>query len=119
MSNLPLAQVRDQVDGDRDHDQRDHLPWRMGKVALDAGPVALAHLHGGLKAGDRAEIQLVLDRGGNAALFALPDGGDPDMTDRQWREFVVPVKDRTILVSDSRGAIGPTRSSSSSRCRRW
>jgi NAD(P)-dependent dehydrogenase (short-subunit alcohol dehydrogenase family)/uncharacterized OB-fold protein len=85
---------------------RDHLPWRMGKVALDAGPVALAHLHGGLKVGDRAEIQLVLDRGGNAALFALPDGGDPDMTDRQWREFVVPVKDRTILVSDARGAIG-------------
>lgn len=85
---------------------RDRLPWRMGKVALDAGPVALAHLHGGLKIGDRAEIQLVLDRGGNAALFALPAGGKTDMTDRQWREFVVPVKDRIVLVSDARSAVG-------------
>ncbi|BAV63349.1 SDR family NAD(P)-dependent oxidoreductase [Sphingobium cloacae] len=85
---------------------RDHLPWRMGKLQLDAGPVALAHLHADLKVGDRAEMRLVIDKGGNAALFALPAGGSRDMEDRQWLEFVVPVKDRTILVSDARGAIG-------------
>ncbi|MEJ2624264.1 MAG: SDR family NAD(P)-dependent oxidoreductase [Pseudolabrys sp.] len=86
---------------------RDHLPWRMGKVALDAGPVALAHLHAGLKAGDRAEMKLVLDKGGNAALFAAPAAGDPAMpADVQGREFVVPVKDRTVLVSDGRNAVG-------------
>ncbi|TWB43986.1 SDR family NAD(P)-dependent oxidoreductase [Nitrospirillum pindoramense] len=85
---------------------RGQLPWRMGTVALDAGPVALAHLHAGLTAGDQAEMRLMLDRGGNAALFALPAGKEPDMSDRQWREFVVPVKGRTILVSDARGAIG-------------
>ncbi|EGY02394.1 oxidoreductase, short chain dehydrogenase/reductase family [Nitrospirillum viridazoti Y2] len=85
---------------------RGQLPWRMGKVELDAGPVALAHLHAGLKVGERAEMRLMLDRGGNAALFALPVGREPDMDDRQWREFVVPVKDRTILVSDARSAIG-------------
>lgn len=85
---------------------RDHLPWRMGTVALDAGPVALAHLHADLAVGDLAEMRLMLDRGGNAALFALPAGGRPDMTDRQWGEFVVPVKDRAVLVSDARSAIG-------------
>ena len=85
---------------------RDHLPWRMGKVALDAGPVALVHLHKDLRFGDRAEMQIMLDKGGNAALFALPAGGNPDMTDPQWLEFVVPVTGRTVLVSDARSAIG-------------
>ncbi|MQP68408.1 SDR family NAD(P)-dependent oxidoreductase [Niveispirillum sp. SYP-B3756] len=85
---------------------RDHLPWRMGKLALDAGPTALAHLHADLKPGDRAEMHLMLDKGGNAALFALPAGGRPDMDDRQWREFTVPVKDRIVLVSDARSAVG-------------
>jgi len=85
---------------------RDHLPWRMGKLALDAGPVALAHLHADLRVGDRADMQLVIDKGGNAALFAGPAGRNADMHDRQWREFMIPVKDRTILVSDARSALG-------------
>ncbi|MEO7914312.1 MAG: zinc ribbon domain-containing protein, partial [Novosphingobium sp.] len=69
---------------------RDHLPWHMGKVALDAGPVALVHLHRELKPDDRALIRLMLDRGGNTAMFALPLPGDFDMADKQMREFVVP-----------------------------
>lgn len=85
---------------------RDHLPWRMGKVALDAGPVALVHLHHALKPEDRAVIRILLDRGGNASLFALPPPGDFDMTDAQLREFVVPVTGKTVLVSDARSAIG-------------
>jgi len=85
---------------------RDHLPWGVAKVALDAGPVALVHLHRDLKADDRAVIRLMLDRGGNAALFALPPPGDFDMADPQLREFVVPVAGKTVLVSDARSAIG-------------
>lgn len=85
---------------------RDHLPWRMGKVALDAGPVALVHLHHALKPDDRAVVRILLDRGGNAALFALPPPGDFDMTDPQLREFTVPIAGKTVLVSDARSAIG-------------
>jgi NAD(P)-dependent dehydrogenase (short-subunit alcohol dehydrogenase family)/uncharacterized OB-fold protein len=85
---------------------RTQLPWRMGKVALDAGPVALAHFHDSLKVGDRARMELMIDKGGNAALFATPAEGDSGMTDRQWREFVVPVRDRTVLVSDGGSAMG-------------
>lgn len=85
---------------------RDHLPWRMGKVALDAGPVALVHLHQALKPDDRAVVRILLDRGGNAALFALPPPGDFDMTDPQLREFTVPIAGKTVLVSDARSAIG-------------
>lgn len=94
---------------------RDRLPWRMGKVQLDAGPVALAHLHADLRPDDRVAMRLMLDRGGNAALVALPssqeaamneaDPVDP-LSDPQWREFVVPIPGKTVLVSDARSAIG-------------
>lgn len=85
---------------------RDHLPWRMGKVVLDAGPVALVHLHNALRPDDRSVIRTLTDRSGNAALFALPPPGDFDMDDPQLREFLVPVKGKTVLVSDARSAIG-------------
>lgn len=89
---------------------RAHLPWRMGTVQLDAGPVAMAHLHGALKPGMRAVMRLMLDRGGNAALYALPAEGMSDMndpqSDAQWREFIVPVAGRTVLVSDAAQATG-------------
>lgn len=85
---------------------RDHLPWRMGKIALDAGPVALVHLHRDLATGDLVRVRQMLDRGGNAALFAVPAEGETDMTDPQLREFVVPVAGKTVLVSDARSAIG-------------
>ncbi|MBU0555005.1 MAG: SDR family NAD(P)-dependent oxidoreductase [Alphaproteobacteria bacterium] len=85
---------------------RDHLPWRMGTVALDAGPVALVHLHRDLAPEDRVEVRLMLDRGGNAALFALPPDRGFDMTDPQLREFIVPVQGKTVLVTDAHSAIG-------------
>jgi len=90
---------------------REHLPWHMGKVQLDAGPVALVHLHRDLGPDDRAEVRLMLDRGGNAALFALPPNTSQstrgtEMTDPQLREFVVPIAGRTVLVSDARSAVG-------------
>lgn len=85
---------------------RDHLPWRMGKVLLDAGPVALVHLFASLRPGDRVVVRLMLDRGGNAALFAIPPEETNLMSDPQWREFVVPVKGRIVLVTDARNAIG-------------
>lgn len=85
---------------------RDHMPWRMGKVLLNAGPVALVHLHAALHPGDQTVVRMMIDRGGNAALFAIPAGGTDLMSDPQWREFVVPVEGRIALVSDARSAIG-------------
>ncbi|WP_394658242.1 SDR family NAD(P)-dependent oxidoreductase [uncultured Novosphingobium sp.] len=85
---------------------RQLLPWRIGTVALDAGPTAIAHLSPTLAVGARAEIRLMLDKGGNAALFALAAGETPDMTDTQWREFVVPVRGSTVLVTDAGHPVG-------------
>jgi NAD(P)-dependent dehydrogenase (short-subunit alcohol dehydrogenase family)/uncharacterized OB-fold protein len=85
---------------------RDHMPWRMGKVLLDAGPVALVHLHNALHPDGRAIVRMMIDRGGNAALFAVPEGETDLMSDPKWREFVVPIEGRIALVSDARSAIG-------------
>jgi len=49
---------------------------------------------------------MMTDRGGNAALFAIPAGENDLMSDPQWREFVVPIEGRIALVSDARNAIG-------------
>ncbi|MBU0643813.1 MAG: SDR family NAD(P)-dependent oxidoreductase [Alphaproteobacteria bacterium] len=86
---------------------RDHLPWRIGSARLDAGPMAIVHLHGDVKQGDRVRMELKLDRGGNPALFALPEKETSHMADDpQLRLFTANPKVRRILVTDGREATG-------------
>lgn len=86
---------------------RDHLPWRIGSARLDAGPMAIVHLHGDVKQGDRVRMELKLDRGGNPALFALPKKETSHMADDpQLRLFTADPKVRRILVTDGREATG-------------
>lgn len=86
---------------------KDHLPWRTGTVQLDAGPVAIAHLHGDVTAGDRVKVRIVLDRSGNAALFALPEHEVANMSDDpQYRVFTASPKLRRVLVTDGRNPVG-------------
>jgi len=68
---------------------RDKLPWRVGLVRLDAGPIVLAHVHGALPhASVRVRLKAVVDAAGHAALFAFPEQDTPDMrSDRQLREI--------------------------------
>ncbi len=90
---------------------RDHLPWRIGTAKLDAGPVAIVHVHGdvadGAAGGARVRLKLCLDRGGNPALFALPETETPNMQDDpQLRTFTANPKHRRVLVTDGRGPVG-------------
>ncbi len=48
------------------------LPWRIGTVALDCGPFAIAHLPEGGQAEDKVRLSLELDAGGVAVLVARP-----------------------------------------------
>ena len=50
---------------------REHLPWRIGTVALDAGVPVIAHLHAAVSRGDRVRMALRLDRAGQGVLIAL------------------------------------------------
>ncbi|MEX0283955.1 MAG: SDR family NAD(P)-dependent oxidoreductase [Paracoccaceae bacterium] len=86
---------------------REHLPWRIGTARLDAGPVAIVHLHGDVQRGDRVKMVQKLDRSGNPALFALPEKETSDMADDpQLRAFTADPKFRRVLVTDGRRPVG-------------
>ena len=63
---------------------RARLPWRIGTIRLDAGPVAYAHLHQALKEGDAVRLEAHLDYKGRGVLVASPPAGgenDPKLSD--------------------------------------
>ncbi len=86
---------------------RERMPWRVGLVKLDAGPVAVAHLHGDAREGMRVRLRLQLDRSGAAVMLALPDKDTPNMADDPiLREMTCDPKFRRVLITDGRGAVG-------------
>jgi NAD(P)-dependent dehydrogenase (short-subunit alcohol dehydrogenase family)/uncharacterized OB-fold protein len=87
---------------------RDRMPWRLGVVRLDCGPIVITHLHGDCApAPSRVRVQASLDRAGQAALFAIPEKDTPHMTDdRQLREMTCDPKFRKALVTDAKTVVG-------------
>lgn len=92
---------------------RDHLPWRLGMVRLDAGPTVIAHLHAASGAPPcRVRILARLDKAGQAALVAVPDEHTiceraADMAnDTQLREMTCDPRHRKVLVSDGKSPAG-------------
>jgi NAD(P)-dependent dehydrogenase (short-subunit alcohol dehydrogenase family)/uncharacterized OB-fold protein len=87
---------------------REHLPWRLGLVRLDAGPTAVVHLHGGCApAPSRVRVGARLDKSGQGVLMAFPIDEVPNMADdRQLREMTCDPKARKVLVTDGKTAVG-------------
>ncbi len=105
---------------------RERLPWRLGMVQLDAGPMVIAHLHGEVVAradanegaGDRPHpayeqkpirvaIGARLDRAGQAVLIAFPDQASEHMADdTMLREMASDPKFRKVLVTDGKTPVG-------------
>src|SRR5262245_34679235 len=84
---------------------RERLPWRLGLVKLDCGPTVVAHLHEAVST--RVRVKAMLDRAGQAWPVALPDKETHDMADdRQLREFPCDPKQRKVLVTDGKTALG-------------
>lgn len=87
---------------------RERLPWRMGSVRLDAGPIVLAHLHGQVARGDRVRMTLHLDRAGQGVLVALPERPGPNMEDDPlMRDLTAHPKHRRVLITDARAPVAP------------
>ncbi len=60
----------------------ERLPWRIGLVKLDAGPVVVAHLHRSVPAAPAAVLLTTrLDKAGQAALIARSPGETTEMSD--------------------------------------
>jgi len=86
---------------------RQHMPWRIGTVALDCGPSVIAHLHGEVAAGARVRMTLRLDKSGQGVMLAMPAEETPNMQeDQQLREMTCDPKGRRVLVTDGRNAFG-------------
>jgi NAD(P)-dependent dehydrogenase (short-subunit alcohol dehydrogenase family)/uncharacterized OB-fold protein len=84
---------------------RERLPWRLGLIKLDCGPTVVAHLHDSVK--DRVKVRAALDRAGQAVIAALPEKEKADMADdRQLREFTCDPKQRKVLITDGKTALG-------------
>jgi NAD(P)-dependent dehydrogenase (short-subunit alcohol dehydrogenase family) len=87
---------------------RQRMPWRLGMVRLDCGPIVVAHLHGDCpRAPARVRVRASLDRAGQAVLIAIPEKDTPHMTDdRQLREMTCDPKFRKVLITDAKTATG-------------
>jgi NAD(P)-dependent dehydrogenase (short-subunit alcohol dehydrogenase family)/uncharacterized OB-fold protein len=87
---------------------RERMPWRLGMIKLDCGPVVIAHLHGDCpSAPGRVRVRASLDRAGQAVLIAIPEKDTPDMADdRQLREMTCDPKFRKVLITDAKTALG-------------
>jgi NAD(P)-dependent dehydrogenase (short-subunit alcohol dehydrogenase family)/uncharacterized OB-fold protein len=87
---------------------RERMPWRLGMVRLDCGPMVVAHLHGDCaRAPSRVRILANIDRAGQAALVAIPENDTPNMSDdRQLREMTCDPKFRKVLITDAKSPVG-------------
>jgi NAD(P)-dependent dehydrogenase (short-subunit alcohol dehydrogenase family)/uncharacterized OB-fold protein len=87
---------------------RERLPWRLGLVRLECGPIVVAHLHERVAAApSRVNVDVKLDRAGQAVMVALPAEENANMAeDKQLREFTCDPKFRKVLVSDGKTRLG-------------
>ena len=86
---------------------RERTPWRVGTVTMDAGPAVIAHLHDGVQPGDRVELAQRLDKSGQGVMLAYPEGRLAEAQEgKAMREMTCDPRDRRVLVTDGRGAIG-------------
>ena len=86
---------------------RERMPWRVGTVKLDVGPVVVAHLHGDAVEGGRVRLELKLDKSGSAVAIALPEKDTENMVDDpHLREMTCDPKFRRVLITDGRTGVG-------------
>lgn len=86
---------------------RERMPWRIGTIELDAGPVVFAHLHGDVGSHDRVRMIARTDKSGQGVMMALPAKETENMADdRQLRTLTCNPKFRRALVTDGRTELG-------------
>ena len=87
---------------------RERLPWRLGLVQLDNGPTLIVHLLDGAPAAPaRVNVDVRLDRAGQAVLLGFPELETELMADdRVLREMTCDPKFRKALVTDGKTSVG-------------
>jgi len=87
---------------------RERLPWRIGMVRLDAGPVAIVHVHAACAAAPApVRVGARLDKSGRGVLVAFPIERIANMSDDlRLREMTCDPKSRKVLVTDGTTPLG-------------
>jgi NAD(P)-dependent dehydrogenase (short-subunit alcohol dehydrogenase family)/uncharacterized OB-fold protein len=86
---------------------RERMPWRIGTVRLDVGPMVLAHIHGDVDEFQRVRMIARTDKSGQGVLMALPAEETANMADdKQLRTLTCDPRHRRILVTDGRTELG-------------
>lgn len=86
---------------------RERLPWRIGAVKLDAGPVVTAHLHRDVRQSEKVRLIARTDKSGQGVLMALPAKETANMADdKAMRALTCDPKHRRVLVTDVRCVMG-------------
>jgi NAD(P)-dependent dehydrogenase (short-subunit alcohol dehydrogenase family)/uncharacterized OB-fold protein len=84
------------------------LPWRLGLVRLDVGPMVVAHLHRAVPAAPASvEVTVRLDASGQAVLIARPPGEEAIMNDDPHiGEMSCDPRGLKVLITDGTGPVG-------------
>ncbi len=86
---------------------RERLPWRIGAVKMNAGPVVTAHLHEDVEKDGAVRLIARTDRSGQGVLMALPEKETENMADdKALRALTCDPKQRRVFVTDVRTATG-------------
>jgi NAD(P)-dependent dehydrogenase (short-subunit alcohol dehydrogenase family) len=87
---------------------RERVPWRVGLVRLDCGPIVVVHLHGAVAAPPaRIRVTARLDRAGMGVLVGFSEKDVPNMADdKQLREMACDPRFRKVLVTDGKTSVG-------------
>ena len=86
---------------------RERMPWRMGAVKLDGGPVVVTHVHNDVRTGDHVRLIARTDKSGQGVLMALPEKETDNMADdKALRALTCDPKHRRVLITDVRTPMG-------------
>ena len=74
----------------------------IGTACAGCGPSTVAHLHGDLGEGERARLQLKIDKSGRRSPCLASVRHAQQADDPQWRELTCDPKYRRVLITDGR-----------------
>lgn len=79
---------------------RSEQPWQIGLVLLAGETPALAFIHPASRVSEDLSVSLLLDRAGQAVLYAAPDTADL-MADTNRKELGMFPENQTVLITDA------------------
>ncbi len=85
---------------------RDHLPWPIGTVQLDIGPVVFVHLGAAVAPGTRVTVLNRLDRAGAPVLLAHDINAPNPAEEVILADPNRTIAGKTVLITGANGGIG-------------